>query len=256
MGRIYLGTGGNTTHVGSCENGYIYSLNDTIGYYESGKIYNKNKAYVGSYGGNSIYDSKGSRVGSYDDGSEYNQHLYVMYGKERVGSYTDNPAEAAALVLLFLGGNAVNGDDEDRDIPNPEPTPTPSPRGSSDTGCLSTLFSMVFVVIGAILKLLWPVIKFLAVWFYLPMYVAPTLVGFIAMLFFAIIGLPMVSMGIAFALTALEFISIPYWVVLFIQKRKKCMTWKETFKYYGKWFIKGPWAYKDIIELKNKPMGD
>ena len=244
MGSFYSGFGQGKNFLGFCEDGIVYKgsgKKSPIGRYENGNIYNQFKEHVGSYSGGSIYDAFGTHIASYDGGCVYNKYLNVAFGQEQVGSYEGNPAEAAALVLLFLGGNDVNGDNKDKHTPSP----------SCEGGCLSALFNLVVAIFGAILKLLWPVIKFFTVWFWLPMYVAPTLVGFSAMLFFAISGMETVALGIAFVLIGLEFISIPYWVILFFKKMKMKMLWKETFKYYGKWFIKGPWAYKDIIELKN-----
>jgi len=130
------------------------------------------------------------------------------------------------------------------ELQNGSSDPTPI-NNSSDDGCLGGL---VAIILTGIIK----IIKAYFLYYFVPIQViAATLLGYGFMLFFAIIGLPSIALVIIYVCVALMLISIPYWVILFAQKRKKRMGWGETFKYYGKWFLKGPFAYKDIMKLKN-----
>ena len=42
----------------------------------------------------------------------------------------------------------------------------------------------------------------------------------------------------------------PYGIMVIILKFKKQITTKEQLSFYGKWFLKGPFAYKDIKNFK------
>ena len=254
MGNFYSGFGWGKSFLGHCDDGIIYSGsgNSTpIGRYEDGNIYNGFKKNIGSYCGGSIYDAFGTHIASYDNGIVYNKYSNAAFGREQVGSYEDNPAEAAALVLLFLGGNAINSNDEDRS--DPEPSPTPSPSADSDTGCLGASFSLIGLVIFTLPKLLFYYYKFMFLYFIFPAFSAAT-AYFWGALILIVAVFPAAIPFLGAIEPVLIAISLPYWIILFKQKRKRKMKWKETFKYYGKWLIKGPWAYKDIIELKKSPM--
>ncbi len=133
------------------------------------------------------------------------------------------------------------------DVPN-------SSSGSSDSGCLSSLLSLVVLVIGGLLKLLWPLIKiyFIAIW--LPCVVAPSLFGWASGML-AILCVPVGLMLFTYLFVAITgvpfFLFMPYWAVLMWQKIKKQMTWKEVCSYYWKWFLKGPFAYLELTRTLN-----
>lgn len=132
-----------------------------------------------------------------------------------------------------------------------------SSGGSSDTGCLGSIFSLIGLLIIGLFKLIFYYYKFALLYLMFPIWSTVTVYCFSIVIIIGILGVsPDIVLVLSVIASVLVLISLPYWVILFIQKKKRRMTWKETFKYYGKWFIKGPWAYKDIIELKNKPMGD
>ncbi len=132
-----------------------------------------------------------------------------------------------------------------------------SSSGDSDTGCLGTLFSLIGLLIMGLFKLLFYFYKFVFLYLVFPVWATATVYYFVIFIITAVLGvLPAIALVLGVIESILVLISFPYWVILFSQKRKRQMNWKETFKYYGKWFIKGPWAYKDIIELKNKSMSD
>lgn len=119
-----------------------------------------------------------------------------------------------------------------------------STTGSSDSSCLSGIVALVFM---GIIKL----IKGCFLYIYIPCFlISGTILQFLlTLLFFATQSK---ALGwITIYCIIMHILSIPYLVILFIQKRKRKMSWGETFKYYGKWFLKGPLAYKDIIALKN-----
>lgn len=119
--------------------------------------------------------------------------------------------------------------------------------GDGEIGCLAMIFGIVGVAFLFVLK----IIPFFLMYYFMPGWMSYTFIGLPIM-----IGLFLgaIEMGkiIALLLIAMLFSAIPYWVMLFIQKRKRKMKWGETFKYYMKWFVKGPFAYKDIMALKNK----
>ncbi len=41
-------------------------------------------------------------------------------------------------------------------------------------------------------------------------------------------------------------LSVPYWFRLLRAKFKLRLKWKQVLPYYLKWFLKGPWAYRDL----------
>lgn len=133
-----------------------------------------------------------------------------------------------------------------------------SSSGSSDSGCLYSLFYFIGFLLRKIIIMIFiclkVIVKYAFLYYMLPFYASVTIYYLIAGVLSILLLLS--TLGIVFGIIDLFVvaISIPYWIILFIQKRKRKMTWKETLKYYGKWFIKGPWAYKDIMELKNRPM--
>ena len=169
MGSFHSGFGGHKSYLGHCEDGIIYSGsgNSTpIGRYENGNIYNQFKEYVGSYSGGSIYNSSRTHIASYDGGIVYNKYLNAVVGREQVGSYDSNPAEAAALVLLFLGETAVNGGNssstKDSTTTN---TTTYSSNGSTDSGCLSAIFALLWGIISFVFVV---IIPFLFIYYIIP----------------------------------------------------------------------------------------
>lgn len=244
MGSFYSGFGAHKSHLGHCEEGIIYSGQTPIGRYENGNIYNQFKEHVGSYSGGSIYNQFHEHIASYANGIVYNKYLNVAVGKEQVGSYEEDPAEAAALVLLFLDGNDINNRSR---VKTEENFTTYSSSGSSEVDLLSIIVGLIVLLIKVIPALfmyfLLPLLCSQTIWFCLFIFLSAPLIGFN----------PFIAYG---EMVIMYVVALPYWYILFAQKRKKRMTWKETYKYYRKWYIKGPWAYKDINELKNKPMGN
>lgn len=237
MGSFYSGFGGHKSNLGYCEDGVIYSGRTPIGGYENGNIYNQFKEKVGSYSSGSIYDAFGTHVASYDGGSVYNKYLNAVVGKEQVGSYDSDPAEAAALVLLFLGGNNINSNSNpssDENNHTSSRTTTYSSSSSSDTGFLSEIFGLVVIIIGAILKIL-PYIWWGSMTALVPLVM-------VAGPFVLILAIISVLCHIAF---------YPYCIMLILYRIKKQISTKTMFIHLGKWFKKGPFAYKDIIALKD-----
>lgn len=250
MGSIYKEYGGYKTHVGHCEDGIIYSGNgnhNPIGRYDNGSIYNQFQKHVGSYGGGSIYNQFGEHIGFYESGIVYNKYSYVLSGKAQVGSYESNPAEAAALILLFMGEAAANG--ENSNIETSESSYSSS--SSSDSG--GSILGGILTLIGTIILLILKLIPYYFAYFTIPMMAGTTiycLAG--AGILGVALGYEPLAIALGVASMILFFSSIPYWIILFIQKHKQKLKWGRTFKYYGLWFIKGPFAYKDIIALKNQ----
>ena len=248
MGSFYSGFGGHKSHLGHCEDGIIYSGRTPIGRYENGNIYNQFKEYVGSYGGGSIYNQFHEHIASYDNGIVYNKYLNAVVGREQVGSYDGNPAEAAALVLLFLGGDNINtrsGTTAEENTTTSRTT-TYSSSGDSDTGCLSCL---IFLAIGGLLKLLWPIIEIIIFYYIIPVFSSMTWFVFVHMLFGATGLVPLLFVGaIVIGICFTTF--IPYWFSLVKYRVKKQITTQQVLSYYGKWFLKGPFAYKEIRVLK------
>ncbi|MBE6734043.1 MAG: hypothetical protein E7563_01705 [Ruminococcaceae bacterium] len=261
MGSIYSGFGESKKYLGHCDDGIIYKgvgNSNPIGRYNNGSVYNQFKEIVGFYGGGSIYNSFREHIASYDDGIVYSKYLNYLTGQKQVGtyigSYDGESAEAAALVLLFLGGDSINQETESENFQQ-ERTTSESSESSSDTGCLGSIFSIIgFLLMGAI-KLIFYFYKFIFLYLFFTIFATVTIFYFIILILSAVTGiLPGIALGLGVFGTVLVASSLPYWVILFTQKFKRKMKWKDTFKYYGKWFIKGPLAYKDIIELKNSPV--
>lgn len=229
MGSFYSGFGGHKTYLGHCEGGIIYKgsgMSTPVGRYEGGSIYNQFKEHVGSYSGGSVYDAFGTHVASYDGGVIYNTYLNVAVGKEQIGSYDTDPAEAAAMVLLFGKGGSE------------------AESAQSEHG-LNGLFQLISTLFNLILIILRPVL----VYYLIPGWCGYTLYGavFILLLFF---GIPIIPVCLLACFVCIS--SIPYWVILFIQKHKQKLSWADVTPYYFKWLFIGPFAYPAIFELKNR----
>lgn len=255
MGSFYSGFGFGKTFLGYCEDGIVYSgsgKGNPIGRYENGSVYNQFKEHVGSYSGGSIYNQFHEHIASYDNGIVYNKYLNVAFGKEQIGSYEDNPAEAAALVLLFLGGNAVNGDDEEKDTPDPAPSPTPPPSGDSDAGCLGAIFALLWGIISFVFVVLIP---FLFVYIWLPEVLGPSWIGYL----FGVLIILCASSGLlplvyifAIPVAIIQLLFYVYWLLVIIVKVKTGCSKKEMLKLFWKWFLKGPLAYPILIDIMNE----
>ncbi len=142
-----------------------------------------------------------------------------------------------------------------RENNNTSSTTTYSSSDSSDTGCLSTLFSLVFVVIGAIFALLWPILKIFINAFWLTPLIGASWIGF-GCCFLVILSAPVGVIPLVVVLVTIccviEIAFFPYWLILMWQKIKKYLNWKEVWSYYVKWFFKGPVAYVELANLLNE----
>lgn len=130
-------------------------------------------------------------------------------------------------------------------------TPKHSSSSDSDDGCLGALFGLVFTIIGAILKLLWPICKIVFLY-----YCIPVLAGWTWLVFLPIAFVPtgIVPLAVAAAVAAGAcFVAFwPYGIMVLTLKVKKQITTKQQLSFYGKWFLKGPFAYKDLKEFKER----
>lgn len=112
MGEIYKGSGFNKNHIGECKDGIIYSGHgigkEFIGTYGNNCIYDKYKNMVGTYSNGQIFSGSGfgaSQVGEYNGGAIYRG---CGMGKSLVGEYSDEPAGAAAYLLLSFPSASAN----------------------------------------------------------------------------------------------------------------------------------------------------
>lgn len=248
MGSIYKGFGGHKTYVGYCEDGVIYSGRTPIGRYENGNIYNQFKEPIGSYSGGSIYNQFNEHVGSYEGGSVYNKYLNVIFGKEQIGSYDGDPAAAAALILLFIGERAANGTN-DKDSENGDSTSVSSSSASSETGFLSAIFALLWGIISAIFVY---VLSPFFVYLWIPTVLGISWIGFIgAFLTILCASLGLVPLAIPFIIlvSIIELLFYVYWVLVIVVKIKTHSTRKEMLKLFGKWFLKGPFAFVDVANI-------
>ena len=174
----------------------------------------------------------------YNGGVVYSKYLNFIFGKEQVGSYESHPAEAAALVLLYLIPNAKNNGKKE----------TAPPTNNSDS---DSLFYLIVALFWGAIKLFLTFFKVYFVYIGLAFYASTTLYFLGSMVIFGIaLGFTDYIMPLTVLGLAITAISIPYWIILFSQKRKRNMGYGKLFKYYGFWFIKGPFAYSDIMKLK------
>lgn len=264
MGSFYLGFGGHKSHLGHCEDGIIYSGSGNrtpIGRYENGSIYNQFKEYVGSYSGGSIYNSSRTHVASYDGGTVYNRYLNATVGREQIGSYDDNPAEAAALVLLFLSETATNSGNTTTESNINESYVNESfdnttYYSSSDEGggFFSFILSLLLSLLIAIVKFVFvKVIPFLCVYVVIPQYVFGSLLGYISLMLgvvlFELVGLFQIVVIFEIPLIFAYFLFIPYYIFVIAVKVKTKCSWKDVLKMFWKWFLKGPFAYPELINI-------
>ncbi len=121
-----------------------------------------------------------------------------------------------------------------------------SSGGSSDTGCLSALFGLVVLLFA---KILWPIFKLIFVYYCIPVWAGATWLLFLPTVFIPTGITPLaIASAIASGLCFMAF--WPYGIMVIILKFKKQITTKEQLSFYGKWFLKGPFAYKDIKNFK------
>lgn len=124
-----------------------------------------------------------------------------------------------------------------------------SSSDSSDTGCVGSFFSLLGLLLMGILKILWFIFKLIFVYYCIPTYASMTWLMFLPAIFIPI-GIPYLDIASAIA-SGLCYVAFwPYGIMLIIYKIKKQITTKELLGFYGKWFLKGPFAYKDLSVLK------
>lgn len=263
MGSFYLGFGGHKSHLGHCEDGIIYSGSGNrtpIGRYENGSIYNQFKEYVGSYSGGSIYNSSRTHVASYDGGTVYNRYLNATVGREQIGSYDDNPAEAAALVLLFLSETATNSGNTTTEsninesyVNESFDNTTYYSSSDEDGGFFSLILSLLLSLLIAIVKFIFvKVIPFLCVYALIPQYVCCSLLGCICIIIYVLLALVgLFPIAIIFVIPAMivAYSFIPYYIFVIVIKVKTKCSWKDVLKMFWKWFLKGPFAYPELINV-------
>lgn len=266
MGSFYSGFGGHKSHLGHCEDGIIYSGNGNktpVGRYENGSIYNQFKEYVGSYSGGSIYNSSKTHIASYDGGTVYNSYLNATVGREQIGSYDDNPAEAAALVLLFSSQTAINSGNNTTESNTNESYDNQSNVNTTDYsssdesgGFFSFIFSLLLFLIMAIVKFIFvKVIPFLFIYALIPQYVCCSLLGCICIIIyvlFALIGLFPIAIIFVIPATMIAYLFIPYYIFVIAVKNKTKRSKKEVLKLFWRWFLKGPFAYPEVINIMNE----
>lgn len=251
MGSIYKGFGGHKTYVGYCEDGVIYSGRTPIGRYENGNIYNQFKEHIGSYSGGSIYNQFNEHVGSYEGGSVYNKYLNATFGKEQIGSYDGDPAAAAALILLFIGERAANGTN-DKDSENGDSTSVSSSGASSETGFLSAIFALLWGIISFLFVV---VIPFYFVYILAPSYLGLSWVGLLCAvlsILFASTGIVPLAIPFILVFSIIETLFGIYWVLVIIIKIKTRCTRIDVLKLFGKWFLKGPFAFVDVANIMSE----
>ncbi|MCI8589376.1 MAG: hypothetical protein HFE77_01505 [Clostridiales bacterium] len=159
-------------------------------------------------------------------GSIYRGH---GLGREQVGEYDDSPAGAAAFLLF----NAV-GDT------------TTSKNGDSDSSFLEVIFSLLVYLVA---RIIWPVISFLFVYWTIPM--TSSLTWLIWPMGFSGMVSPLLMIPIAILMVICHISFYPYWIKLIIFKVHKQITTKIMLKMYWKYFLKGPFAYKDMKVLQD-----
>jgi len=116
---------------------------------------------------------------------------------------------------------------------------------SDEGGLLWTLLGLVFeFVIMAI------------AWYFMYLYLAyaasMTWLGW-GMLILSISFLPLLTFAYAFVALITFCTFIPYYIMVLKQKRKKRFSWRMVWHFFVRWFFKGPFAYKEIKELRDNP---
>ena len=114
-------------------------------------------------------------------------------------------------------------------------------------GFLEAMIKLVLLIIVTIIKIIRPIIKPLALYYMVPTMVSMTWVSF-ALIFLSAIGLPPILAFIVMPI--MEICFFPYWISMIIHGVRKHVTTRQLLSYYGKWFLKGPLAYKDLMALK------
>lgn len=255
MGSIYV----NKICVGHCENGIIYSGSENrnpIGRYERGGIYNQFREQVGSYSDGSIYNKFNEHIASYDSGLVYNKYLNSIVGKESIGAYEGDPAGAAALVLLFLGETATNSvnttieSNTNESYANESFVNTTYYSSSDESG---GFLDVVLALIGSIIHFIFvKVIPCYFIYFWLPSTFMITWFGIICLIIcmiFAYVGLVPLIILFGIPLMIIQYLFIPYYIFVVVVKIKtKCST-KEIFKLFWGWFLKGPFAYPEVVNI-------
>lgn len=127
-----------------------------------------------------------------------------------------------------------------------------SSSGSSDTGCLGAVFALLWGIISFVFVV---IIPFLFVYYIIPLYLGLSWVGILSV-FLAIccgsIGLIPITFIFAFITVIIECAFWPYYIIAVIIKIKTRCSKKEFLKLFWKWFLKGPVAYVDLVNLLNE----
>ena len=112
------------------------------------------------------------------------------------------------------------------------------------------IFTLIFGTLGAILGfVVYKAIPFLFTYVIAPDWVGRTWIIFVGIMFLGI-GVEPVALAFAYISIICQLAFYPYWIMLIVYRVKKQITTKTMLSFYWKWFLKGPFAYKNIITLK------
>ena len=85
----------------------------------------------------------------------------------------------------------------------------------------------------------------------LPIISTPTWIAILCVIF-ENLGFAVGANICGFLCVLFMFISIPYWILVIVHKHKQKLKWHKILKYYLKWFLKGPFAYPEILTIANE----
>ena len=127
-----------------------------------------------------------------------------------------------------------------------------SSGSSSDSGCLGAVFALLWGIISFLFVV---VIPFYFVYMLAPSYLGFSWVGLLcAVLSILFVSTGIVPLAIPFILvfSIIEILFGIYWVLVIIIKIKTRCTRMDVLKLFGKWFLKGPFAFVDVANIMSE----
>ncbi len=119
-------------------------------------------------------------------------------------------------------------------------------RSRSSSG-ETEIFDVILAILAFVFMLIFKAVRFLAVYFFAPLLSGRTWL-FIIYVAFAAIGILPLTIALAIVTEIILVSFYPYWGLLIAKKVKKEIDLKEMLRFYRLWFIKGPFAYKELLK--------
>ena len=131
-------------------------------------------------------------------------------------------------------------------------TKNDSDKKTDDSEDLGIIGQIITFILFTVLKIVWYVFRFAMVYYCIPSLASFSWFILLPSVFIYIIPFPPLAIVSAAAGVLCQMAFLPYCIMLFIYRIKNKILIRDLLRFYRIWFVKGPFAYKDLSELRSK----